>query len=368
MGILKRATWCLCLVWCWPCCLTVQAGNPVGDAVRVEMQESGGSASLRGIAVRSEREAWVSGSGGTVLKTTDAGENWQTVRVHSGDALDFRDVEFPEPGVVMLMSAGAGKMSRLFRSTDDGVTWSTVLTNRDEKGFFNAMTFVDSKRGMLIVDPIDGRLDLYRTEDAGNTWRRGRGPRVIDGEYLFAASGTNVAAVRADSDSNADQWWIATGGAIARVFRSTDRGQTWASTETPMAQGNESSGIFSIAFRDRIHGMIVGGDYKNPDKTHLDQGRSNVATTSDGGLTWERSADAKMFLHKACVRHLSGEKWMAVGRTGVAVSEDDGATWQQQSDESFYTFDLLPGSLGGWLAGKDGRVARFVFQRGRSSN
>jgi hypothetical protein len=62
--------------------------------------------------------------------------------------------------------------------------------------------------------------------------------------------------VREDSDV-----WFATGGNAARVFRSSNRGKTWVVVEAPIVHGTDSSGIFSIFFRDGKHGVIVGGDY-----------------------------------------------------------------------------------------------------------
>jgi hypothetical protein len=75
--------------------------------------------------------------------------------------------------------------------------------------------------------------------------------------------------------------WFATGGKVARVFHSPDRGQTWQVFPTPITHGPDSAGIFSIAFRDPMHGVIAGGDYKHPD-----QDGPNLAFTSDGGKTW----------------------------------------------------------------------------------
>ena len=46
----------------------------------------------------------------------------------------------------------------------------------------------------------------------------------------------------------------------------------------------DSAGIFSIAFRDGLHGVIAGGNYKRPD----DDG-PNLAFTEDGGKTWKLS-------------------------------------------------------------------------------
>jgi photosystem II stability/assembly factor-like uncharacterized protein len=78
--------------------------------------------------------------------------------------------------------------------------------------------------------------------------------------------------------------WFATGGRAARVFHSSDRGQTWQVVDTPIIHGPDSAGIFSIAFRDPLHGVISGGDYKHPD-----QDGPNLAFTNDGGKTWALS-------------------------------------------------------------------------------
>ncbi|HWY06104.1 MAG TPA: hypothetical protein VNY24_04545 [Candidatus Acidoferrales bacterium] len=78
--------------------------------------------------------------------------------------------------------------------------------------------------------------------------------------------------------------WFATGGKVARVFHSPDRGQTWQVFDTPIIHGPDSAGIFSVAFRDPLHGVVAGGDYKHPN----DDG-PNLAFTADGGKTWTLS-------------------------------------------------------------------------------
>ena len=47
-------------------------------------------ASLRGLAVVSEKIIWASGTGGTFLKTTDAGKTWTAGKVPGAEKLDFR--------------------------------------------------------------------------------------------------------------------------------------------------------------------------------------------------------------------------------------------------------------------------------------
>jgi photosystem II stability/assembly factor-like uncharacterized protein len=51
-----------------------------------------------------------------------------------------------------------------------------------------------------------------------------------------------------------------------------------------MVHGPDSAGIFSIAFRDSMHGVIAGGDYKHPREDG-----PNLAFTEDGGKTWTLS-------------------------------------------------------------------------------
>jgi hypothetical protein len=98
---------------------------------------------------------------------------------------------------------------------------------------------------------------------------------------LSAASASEKEGASAPADPNI---WFATGGKTARVFHSGDRGKTWEVFNTPILHGPESAGIFSIAFRDALHGVIAGGDYKHPD----DDG-PNLAFTEDGGKTWTLS-------------------------------------------------------------------------------
>jgi photosystem II stability/assembly factor-like uncharacterized protein len=147
------------------------------------------------------------------------------------------------------------------------------------------MAFWDSKHGVVLGDPIadeSGKLkfEVLRTED-GQNWRVIPGaqmPDAMQGEGAFAASNTSVAILPSASDSNI---WFATGGKIARVFHSPDRGKSWQVYETPVLHGADSAGIFSIAFRDANHGVIAGGDYKRP---KLDG--PNLAFTEDGGKNW----------------------------------------------------------------------------------
>ncbi|MEM9368326.1 MAG: Ig-like domain-containing protein [Planctomycetota bacterium] len=335
---------------------SVHAGRAVGQTekhgIRITPLTSGVEASFRGMAIREHREAWIAGSNGTVIRTTDSGESWQRVSVPDAIELDFRDVELLRDGTALLMSVGEGSSSRVLRSTNAGETWQTVLVNAETQGFFDGMTFgEDGRSGWLYGDPVDGHLDIYRTTNGGESWERlpkEQRPRLQEGEYGFAASGTGIIA-------NGRHVWIATGGSVANVWHSADTGMTWQPHDTGLRCGNPTSGIFSIDLIDSRAACVIGGNYAEPG---LD--RDNVAVSSDGGKTWSNPRHALM-PHKACVQSLGSGRLLTCGRTGVAFSEDAGHTWQTLTSDGYYTLraDLKSGS--GFLAGSGGRLARFEF-------
>ena len=182
-------------------------------------------------------------------------------------------------GAEHLLAAGPGEQSRIYKTSDGGKHWALQFTNHEPKGFLDCMAFWDQQRGIVVGDPVNGKFQLLTTEDGGQHWNYINPeslPLANDGEGAFAASGT---CITTQGESNV---WFVTGGSAARVFRSTDSGKTWALNETPIMHGPASAGIFSIAFRDAKHGVIAGGDYKEPEK-----GGANLAGTDDGGKIWK---------------------------------------------------------------------------------
>jgi len=79
-----------------------------------QMQESGTAAGLRGIDSVDGRVAWASGTGGTVLRTTDGGAHWTKCAVpdeaRDGATLDLRGVEgFDDRTAIRAQRAGCTK-------------------------------------------------------------------------------------------------------------------------------------------------------------------------------------------------------------------------------------------------------------------
>jgi photosystem II stability/assembly factor-like uncharacterized protein/N-acetylmuramoyl-L-alanine amidase len=306
-------------------------------------------ADFRGLCVVGPGVAWVSGTKGTFGRTTDGGKTWLVGTVPEADKLDFRAVRAFGEDTAYLLSAGPGEGSRIYKTTDSGKRWALQFKSAEPKAFFDALAFWDEKSGIALSDPVNGRFHLVVTEDGGANWNplpETSRPEALPNEGAFAASGTCLIA-RGEKDV-----WFCTGGAkTARVFHSADRGRTWTVRETPLAAGVESAGIFSIAFRDEKHGVIVGGDYRKPDAT-----RATTAVTDDGGKTW-KLVD-KPLPYRSGVAWAK-DQWVAVGTSGSDFSTDDGATWKPLDREK-YNSVAFTATGEGWAVGPKGRIARFA--------
>lgn len=322
------------------------------QAIQWQPQVSGTTSRLRGISAVSARVAWASGANGTLLRTLDGGATWTKLPPPAGaEKLDFRDIDAFSDRVAYALSIGSGDTSRIYKTSDGGATWQLQFANTDPKVFLDAMAFRDAGRGYAFSDSVDGRFMILSTSNGGSTWERipaDRLPAALPDEGAFAASGTNVAVI----GSNV---WIGT--TKSRVLRSTDDGRSWTVVQAPLDTG-EATGIFSVAFKDSTHGVIVGGDY-----TKESQAGNNAAFTSDGGVTWTLATGITGF--RSVAAWVPGTRSMlAIGPAGADWSADDGRSWMAVrltgTPAGFDTLSFAPDTEFGWASGAGGRISRLA--------
>lgn len=314
-------------------------------------QSSGTAAGLRGLDAVSSQVVWASGTHGTYIVTKDGGKHWNVAVVPGAEALDFRDIKAFDQHTAFLLSSGPGDQSRIYKTSDAGRHWRILITNPDVKGFWDAIAFWDARHGVLLGDPVDGHFAIFTTDDGGEHWTRRNSPVALPNEGAFAASGTCLVALGKEA-------WFGTGGAGAgRVFRSRDQGLTWSVSNTPLKGTSVSSGIYSLAFRDDLQGVAVGGDYQHPEATS-----STVALTDDGGRTW-RKANTELGGYRSGVSFVSEKKLVAVGTSGCDVSTDGGQTWRTFSQLPLNAVASFTNSV--WGAGPKGRIVKLESRSGR---
>jgi photosystem II stability/assembly factor-like uncharacterized protein len=292
----------------------------VGQA-QWEIQESHSTASLRGIHALGNGVAWASGSGGTVLRTTDDGAHWQACAVPpNGEKLDFRGVQGFDAETAIVMSSGQGDLSRLYKTGDGCKTWALLFTNSDAEGFWDALIINQwGGDGFILGDPVDGAFVLYQSDDDGSTWRRVKatGLNADPQAGAFAASNSSVAL------SEINWFVIGTGGTVQPFIYREGTYPSFTRVPVPMAGGKASAGIFSVQGRGSLHLVAVGGDYLKADES---TGAS--AFSGDGGRTWLPAATPPHGYRSSVAYFEKAKTWITVGPNGTDVSMDDGRNWR----------------------------------------
>ncbi|MFV0126796.1 WD40/YVTN/BNR-like repeat-containing protein [Streptomyces sp. HMX112] len=318
---------------------------------RWRLTETGAQVRFRGLAAVGRSTAWVAGSQGTVLRTTDGGRSWRNVSPPGAAGLELRDVEAFGARRAVVLAIGEGEASRIFRTEDGGASWTETFRNTDPRAFYDCVTFLDSRHGLALSDPVDGRFRILSTADGGRSWRvlpSAGMPAALPGEAGFAASGQCLVAA-----GPGDVWLATGGGAAARVLHSADRGRNWTVAGTPVPAGDPARGVFGLAFRDRTHGIAVGGDHRAGQPSPR-----AAAVSGDGGRTW-RPARTPPPAYRSGVAWLphSRSAALAVGPTGTDLTTDGGRTWRTVDTGSYDSVDCAP-DHGCWASGEKGRVAR----------
>jgi photosystem II stability/assembly factor-like uncharacterized protein len=309
--------------------------------------ESGSTANLRGVSAVNAQVAWASGTRGTVLKTDDRGKTWRATGPSGVADLDFRDIDAVDAQTAFVLSSGEGAQSRIYKTKDAGASWMLLATNLEPKGFWDCMGFWDATHGIIVGDPVeggDGRFTIMTTSD-GVTWQKEKGPAADKDEGAFAASGTCVFT------RGTREVWFGSGGlGGGRVFHSQDGGKSWSAAKTPIRHDSASSGIFSLAFSDALHGVAVGGDYMKPSESV-----GTTAITTDGGKTW---STGNLPGYRSAVMCDASSFCVATGPSGSDRSLDGGKTWAKFGDEGY-------NAVHRFAVGTKGRIATLVLPEQR---
>jgi len=306
---------------------------------------TGSTQQFRGLAAVSHDVAWLAGTSGTVLRTSDGGRHWRDVSPPAAAALQFRDIEAWDSRHAVALTIGNGADSRVFRTSDGGASWQLAFTSDEADAFYDCLAFFNPRDGLALSDPVNGRFRLIATHDGGRSWSLvspAGMPPAQPKEAGFAASGTCLVA-------SGHEAWIASGsGTTARVYHSRDLGRTWTVVDTPVVIGG-SAGIFSLDVSGhRV--AAVGGDYDAVDA------RVDVAAMShDDGRSWQL-ASTMPGGYRSGVAFVGPQSMVAVGPTGSDVSTDGGRNWATFDTGSFDTVHRA-GDGTVWASGQDGRVA-----------
>lgn len=249
---------------------------------------------------------------------------------------ELRDIDVNGKKIVAMQSDNSSKLVYIINNK------SIAIPINREKIFFDGMVLY-AQKGMMFGDPKNGNIPVFVSESGGIQWSKAPTPlKALDGEYGFSASGNNI--IYKDRS-----FYFVTGGKHSRFISTNDMGKTWFTSNLAF-DGEESSGAYAIAMKNKKEGIVVGGSYKDPNSK-----KANCFITKDAGKTWTLPTtppDGYM----SCVIEYKGV-YYSCGPNGIDYSTNDGKTWSKLTTGTFYTLTAHKKRL--YASADKGRLAKF---------
>ncbi len=177
---------------------------------------------LTSVFFLNDKQGWAAGHDGTILTTSDGGENWQVQRAEPGKDRVLMSIWFENAQ----HGLAVGQFGLALETDDGGKTWQErKLVEGEDQAEKHLMQIFAGANGLVFVTAESG--SIFRSEDAGRTWK----------------------AIQTD---NKGSFWtgraLADGGLLVagmrgHVYRSGDKGLTW--TAVPSGTQQSITGILS---------------------------------------------------------------------------------------------------------------------------
>ncbi|MBR9976518.1 MAG: T9SS type A sorting domain-containing protein, partial [Bacteroidetes bacterium] len=247
------------------------------------------------------------------LRSTDGGDQWMFA--FGQDFPSGRGVYCIAGIDDMTALVGTGPpdgIAAIARTSDGGENWSsTSVANLTP--FVNWIHMFDAQNGLMQGDPRSNVWGLATTTDGGRSWS------AID-TPLSAAD--TEAGWNNSYDVVGDHVWFGTNSSI--IYRSTDRGQTWASQAVP------SKNSVDISFRDEMVGVARFSKQG-------ELGTDTLALTTDGGLSWSLISTIAA-AGGTVIFEREGKRLWFFQQSNAFVTTDLGQTWSVQPTPMDFDF------------------------------
>ncbi len=280
---------------------------------------------VNSLAVVDENIVWAVAShfddpaGYHFTRTLDGGITW-----HPGQLPNVGDYRvlniFALSDSIAWVIMNTNKKSKIFKTIDGGTMWEEQFGGFNEEDqhvytlhFFNELEGIAFGGYGLISE--GNIMKIFRTDNGGQNWDL-IAPELLPPpmlhEEVFLYSGNNA------YESKGDTLWFVT--ERSRIFRTTDRGQTWSAVNVPVWAEVHPAGYSTIAFENSQRGLCFTFE------------PGYAKQTNDGGETWEwQLSDDLPLTNIAAVEHIPGTE-----NTYLALS---GFQWTPFSSRMNYTTD-----------------------------
>ncbi|MCW2922568.1 MAG: hypothetical protein JWL76_2442 [Thermoleophilia bacterium] len=338
-------------------------GNPAWTDLRAQLVAGGwpGSTHVMGVTMANATTWWVTGWGGWVAKTTNAGANWSAYQLpgvavaHDIHAIDLNTAYIAASDAKLLTTTLGGDnagewtvrthacgcwwtmlavadASHVYVGSDsgtiarwDGSSYVTSTEVADRQFEPNSLAVADSDPDTLFVGTAYGNVLRSTNAAVGFTryWTQALG--VVDG--ITAASPTDAIAVGAN-----------------QTISQTTTGTSWSTIYQDVSK--QSLAAVAADPVDGRRAISVGTE-------------GTILRTTNSGTTWSPVASGTT-THLLDVSWLDSNRVVAVGRGGVVVrSGNGGATWTVGTNASTGDLTAVAGSgAHAWAVGTGGIILR----------
>jgi photosystem II stability/assembly factor-like uncharacterized protein len=283
-------------------------------------------ADLTDIYFYDDQHGWSCSTEGTVLKTTNSGDDWNIIYV--GENVKLNSVRF----ITTLSGIVVGDGGKIFRTNDGGVTWNSMTSNSVVN--LNSVCFVNSAK--VLIAGENGTL--LKSYDNGATWS-------------FVQVGND--ALNDISFYNENIGWIAgNGGAI---YKTTDGGTSWVQTDNTTFRFSHKK-ICALSESDAI--VSNSGDILN----------KALYITRNNGNTWLENVYSPNW-EVTDIKNSSVDVFWTIGGNGLMYSDNlDYINMHNIPIDGYYndsvfikksSIALASGKI--WIASKYGYIVRGTY-------
>lgn len=283
-------------------------------------------------------------------RTTDGGTTWTGGAINIPANLSVSNITAIDGNTAWVAAyatqAGAISSQGIFKTTDGGVTWTPQNTGgsgtiySSSESFPNVVYFWDANNGVTMGDALNhtqpnARLEIYTTTNGGASWTRNNAAPIVKDAAEYGLSGSYYVIGNTIWHGS-----LSDNGTGARLFKSVDKGLTWTTHNTDLADA-----VNNIAFSTPMNGLLASG--------------YDVTSTTDGGVTNFQTFTSGTF-RSAGMDAVPGlnNVYVSVGvpdggtsaDNGSSISYDGGANWTNMNPSTVnmnqYEIDMLSPAVG----------------------
>ncbi len=285
-------------------------------------QTSGTTSQLYSVSAVDNNIAWICGASGTVLRTTNGGDNW----FNASSPPIVNDVYniFGIDECTALVTRSTSTEALVWKTTNCGVTWIEVFNL--PMGYINAIEIGPGGSGLMVGNPLFGKWSIWRTADYGTTW---------DSSGVFLTQAGTEAGHRNSLYASGTSYWFGTNN--NRIYYTPNSGVTWTAQPTP--------DLYSYAIWFNSSVGLAGG--------------IGGMKTTNGGTNWVAST----FPGSSSINSIAGTGstfWISRNNSAIYKTTNAGENWTTDYTAPQIVLDIAIARNGNrlWAIGLNGFISR----------